>query len=215
MAEDWRVTVDLQDDAHAGRLVQALREREVEEDARRRLGDRIAVSGNAGRVFLYADSDEAARAAREVTEDLLRAHGLHGELSLERWHHEEERWEDASVPLPSTRAEHEAEHERLEQEEAEESRASGVAEWELRIELASHHDARALAERLEQEGYRIVRRWTFLVVGAADEDDAKALAEQLRAELPPGGTIHVEPGSGVVWELMPRNPFAVFGGLAA
>jgi hypothetical protein len=26
--------------------------------------------------------------------------------------------------------------------------------------------------------------------------------------------VHVEPGAGLVWQLMPNNPFAIFGGLA-
>jgi hypothetical protein len=29
------------------------------------------------------------------------------------------------------------------------------------------------------------------------------------------GKVHVEPGSGTAWQLMPGNPFAVFGGLGA
>jgi hypothetical protein len=207
------VTVVFREDAHVGRLLRALREHEVEDDVRRQLGDRIAVSGSGGRVFLYADTEEAARAAESVTRRVLRAHDLEGAFRVDRWHHEEARWEDAGVPLPSTPAEHEAEHERLEQEETEESRASGIAEWELRIELASHHDASALAERLEQEGYRVVRRSTFLLVGTNNEDEAEALARRLEPNLPAGATIHVEPGGGLAWELMPRNPFAVLGGM--
>ena len=34
---------------------------------------------------------------------------------------------------------------------------------------------------------------------------------QVRA--PRGARVQVEPGLGVVWELFPANPFAVFGGL--
>jgi len=215
VAEDWRVTVDLQEDDHVARLLRALHEREVESDVGQQLGDRVAVSGSSGRVFLYADGEQAARTAQQVVERALREHEVQGATKLERWHHEEEEWEDADKPLPSTAAEHLAEHQKLEQQETAESRSSGIAEWELRIELPTHHDADALANRLRQEGYQVVRRWTFLLIGANDEDEARALAERLQAELPSGATIHVEPGSGVAWELMPRNPFAIFGGLAS
>ena len=90
------------------------------------------------------------------------------------------------MPLPSTPEEKQAEHEKLKQQATAESRATGIAEWELRIELASHHDAHALAETLAAEGFtNIIRRWKFLIVGTADEDDADTLAERLKGELPP------------------------------
>ena len=68
-------------------------------------------------------------------------------------------------------------------------------------------------ERLESDGLPVVRRWKFLLVGAANEDDARALADRIRAEAPGDVTIAVEPGGEMVWEVAPRNPFAVFGGL--
>jgi hypothetical protein len=61
----------------------------------------------------------------------------------------------------------------------------------------------------------VVKRSTFLLVGAANRDDAEALAERLRAEGPQDAKVEVEPGGGMVWEVMPNNPFAVFGGLGA
>jgi hypothetical protein len=141
---------------------------------------------------------------------------MQGDVRLDRWHHEEEEWEDASVPLPQTAAEVRTEHERLEQAETAESRTTGLAEWEVRIDLASHHDAIAMAERLDRDGFaHVVRRWKFLLVGTADRDNADALAQRLKTELPAGATVHAEPGSGMAWQLMPRNPFAVFGGLSS
>jgi hypothetical protein len=59
----------------------------------------------------------------------------------------------------------------------------------------------------------VVRRHTFLLVGAANEDDAKSLAERLRGEVPAGAVVAVEPGGGMVWEVTPQNPFVLFGGL--
>jgi hypothetical protein len=46
-----------------------------------------------------------------------------------------------------------------------------------------------------------------------NEDDAHALAKRLEVEAPKGARIEVEPGGGLVWEVAPENPFAVFGGL--
>jgi hypothetical protein len=106
-----------------------------------------------------------------------------------------------------------AEHERLQEREAAEAAETGEAEWEVRVELPSHDATVAFAERLESEGIPVVRRYTFLLVGAANEDDAKALAERLQREAPDGASIHVEASGSLVWQVAPRNPFVVFGGL--
>jgi hypothetical protein len=65
------------------------------------------------------------------------------------------------------------------------------------------------------EGFSVVRRWTYLIVGANSEDDATALAERIETEAPPGARVQVEPGGGLVWQTMPRAPFAIFGGLSS
>ena len=214
MGEDWRVTVNLPEQQHAGRLLTLLRGHEVEDDVRDRLGKRVSVGGGNGEIFLYADTEAAAHEAQQVVEQLLPEHKMTGTFTIDRWHHDEERWEDASVPLPANAEAVGTEHERQEQDETAESQETGLAEWEVRIELASHQDAQALAERLEGEGYhQLVRRWKYLLIGTDDRDGADALAARLQNELPEGATIEVEPGSGLAWELMPQNPFAVFGGL--
>ena len=214
MAEDWRVTVSLREQEQTGQLLTLLNEQVVEDDVRRRLGERVSVSGAEAHVFLYADTEVAAREAERVVEQLLPAHGMSGSFKVDRWHHDEERWEDASVPIPVSPEGLRAEHERLEQDETAEAQESGLAEWEVRIELATHHDAQLLAQRLEDEGFQqLVRRWKYLLIGTTDRDDADTLTKRLQGELPEGATVYVEPGSGLAWELMPQNPFAVFGGL--
>ena len=72
------------------------------------------------------------------------------------------------------------------------------------IPCPSHAAARELAERLEAEGYGVVRRWTFLIAGTATREQAEELA-RVHGE--------VEPGGELVWEVSPGTPFAVFGGL--
>jgi len=205
VAEDWRVTGSLDAEGDAVALLQRLHRHEAD------LPGRVAVSHDEGDVFVYADARDAAEGVQRELASLA----PHVDWRVSRWHHEEERWEDADVPLPSTAEEHAREHQRLEAQETEESRESGDAEWEVRVELPTHHEARAFAEKEEAEGRAIARRWKYVLIGLADQDDANALAERLGAELPPDAVLHVEPGEGLSWELMPRNPFAIFGGLAA
>jgi hypothetical protein len=211
MAEDWRVTVTVSDGEQARSLLDALEKHSADGDVRLRLGERVAASADGPNLFLYADTESAARAAQSVVEDLL---PVDAEFALDRWHEIEERWEDASVPLPKTEADKDAEHDRLEQDEATESTATGVAQWEVRVELRSHADEQALAKGLEQDGWSVISRWTYLIVGAKNQDEALALAGELQETGPPGAEVHVEPGGGLAWEVAPSSPFAIFGGLA-
>jgi hypothetical protein len=194
MSDDWRVTATLGEEGFVDRLLDRLRRHEVEDEVVARLGRRVAVTTSPGQVFVYADSEGAAREAERLLRDVSSADGLDAEVAVDRWHPLEERWEDASVPLPQTDAEREAEHSRRLEEETEESQRTGLAEWEVRVELDSHDDAAELADRLSAEGMQPVRRWKYLVVGANNEDEAKELAERLRREAPEGNTVTVEPG---------------------
>jgi hypothetical protein len=205
--DDWRVTVTLHDEAHVGRALRTLREHEVEDDVRRRLGHHVAVSADGSRIFLYADAEDAALEADRVVREVMAQRGLAADFALDRWHPVEEEWQSADVPMPETAAEIQAEHQRLEADETRESLASGHARWEVRVELPSHRDAAALAERLQSEGRPVVRRWKFLVVGANDEDDARDLARVVKQEAPEAASVQVE-------EAGPLLPFAQYGPIA-
>jgi hypothetical protein len=204
VANDWRVTVSLHEASHAGQVSQALREHEVEDDVRRRLGHRVAVSAEGARVFLYAGTEDAAREADRVVRELIAQQGLSADFGLDRWHPIEEEWESADVAMPQTEQERQAEHQRLEQDETRESLATGVAEWEVRVQLPSRHAAVELAERLQAEGRSVIRRWTLLVLGANDEDDAIALAQVAKKEAPAEATVELA-------QVGPLLPFAQYG----
>jgi hypothetical protein len=213
MADDWRVTIDFDDEGDGTQFTEWLAAVNLEADERQEIGERVVVSRDGPRVFLYADSEDQARSVFQTAEARIEKEGRPAAIALERWHPVEQAWKDPSVPLPETDQDLQAEHERLQEREAAESLEKGRAEWEVRIELPSHEDTVVLAERLESEGVPVVRRHTFLLAGALNEDDAHALAKRLEAEAPQGARIQVEPGGGLVWEVAPENPFAVFGGL--
>lgn len=208
MHDEFRVQVRAQ---ASGEVIESLKAIQVTDGARHEL-PRLAITHEGDHVFLYADSAEAAEHAREVARRAMDEHAIAGEVSVTRWHPLEERWEDASAPLPATEAERSAEHARLEALETEESLRDDHAEWEVRITLPTHHDARAFAERLRGEGIPTKQLWRHLLVGANDEDDAAALAKRLRAEAPAGSEIAAE-GSGLeYWRLL--HPYAYLGGIA-
>jgi hypothetical protein len=210
MTDDWRVSVTVTDDAEACRILVALHDRDVHDELRGELGGRVAVSSDGPTVFLYADTRRSAEAARGALAAVLEEKDASGSARLDQWHPIEERWEDANVPMPSTEAERQTERDRLDADDEATSLATGVAQWEVRVELDSPRAAEALADELERDGRSAIRRAEFLLVGANDREDAEELARGLAGR----GRIHVEPSTGVAWQLMPRNPFAVFGGLA-
>jgi DNA-binding transcriptional LysR family regulator len=214
MKDDWRLTIDFDEERDGADLLERLGARRFAADERKRLGDRVIVSRDAARVYLYAESQAQVSEVENVVRSELTRQRYRATVSVvERWHPVEQVWKDASIPLPGSEAELEEERDRLEEREAAESLAAGRAEWEVRVELPGHAETVDLAERLEEEGIPVVRRHTYLLVGAVNEDEARALAERLRSEAPSGARIHVQPGGEMVWEVTPQNPFAVLGGL--
>jgi hypothetical protein len=189
---DWRVTISFASPEAAEQAKLLFSQHEVADDARRRLGSRIAVGGSDSQVFLYAGSEATAREAERIVGEVLAQHQLQAGFALHRWHPIEEEWEDADAPVPQSDAERQAEHQRLSDAETAESLASGVAQWEARAELPSHRETVALAARLREEGRPVVQRWRFLVVGANNEADAQEIADQIRREAPPGATVRAE-----------------------
>lgn len=212
MADDWRVTIDFDDEGDGTQLSEWLQAVSLEGEERARLGDRVVVSRDGPRVFLYSDSEGPAREVLRTVTARIEQEDLAATTALERWHPIEQSWKDGSIPLPATADELAEEHDRLQERQAAESLEHGWAEWEVRVELPSHEETVRLAERLESEGIPVVRRHTFLLAGSVNEDEAHALAARLRSEAP-GARVAVEPGGGMVWEVAPQNPFVIFGGL--
>jgi hypothetical protein len=214
VADDYRVTVEFEDEGHVLPFGRLLAERGLERDLRDMLGEGVVVTRDGPRVYLYASTKEQAAAAEHAARRVLGEQDANAELSaVERWHPTEERWEDASAPLPQTEAELEAEDEIRQRDDEAEAEEEGYAEWEVRIDLSSHGDAVAFAERLEAEGIKpIVRRWKYILIGTPTEESAQELASRLETEAPAGATVRAEPSAAVGWEVTSSNPFSIFGG---
>lgn len=216
MNDDWRLRIDLGEESHAQRLAEALHEAvELQHDLETAFHDRVIVSRDGPSVFCYAGTREQAEAAGKLIRSLAGEHGWHLQMQLAHWHPSAEDWEDPDKPLPQQDAERSGEHARLIEREREQSAQLGFAEWEVRVQCASHHAASELSERLRREGLPHVHRWRYLLVGAADEDSARELAARIEREAPAGTTAGVEAAARAAYALGGRrtNPFAVFGGI--
>ena len=193
MVDDWRVTVTFSDAARAREVARVLRGHQPGDDVRDRLGGSVAVSADGPAVFLYAATEEAAREADRVVREILARHQLTAAgFALDRWHPDEEEWEDASVPLPASGDDRAAEHQRLMDYETRQSADAGHARWEVRVELPSHRQAVELAGRLRAEGRPVIRRWRYLLLGAANEDEASALAAAIAQQAPADAVVRTE-----------------------
>jgi hypothetical protein len=211
--DDWRLQIDPREDEHAGPLVDRLDARELEHDLSEAFADRVVISRDGPRVFLYAGAREQLDAARELIASLARQHEWALDTELRHWHPDAEEWEDPENPLPDSATDREAEHEESIAAEQVSVEEHGDPEFEVRVEFPSHHDAVRFDRQLQIEGLSTARRWKYLLVGAIDEDTAKALAERLREEAPAGSEVKVEGTWKAALAERPANPFAVFGGL--
>src|SRR5262249_53761813 len=105
------------------------------------------------------------------------------------WHPVEEAWKDPATPMPETEDEIAAERARHEAAE----KQAGDYEWEVRLDLDSLGDARALEQKLADSGLPLKRRFRHVLVYATSEEHATELADRLRSEAPAGTEVAVEP----------------------
>jgi hypothetical protein len=189
--DDWRLRIELGSEGAHGLLgLLGLVDTDADELAHSLRDERLAVTRDEDTVFVYAGSEAQLERAQPRIERALATLGLRPELMRrEHWLEDEGRWDDE--PASATAEEDTVAH--------------GYAPWEVRIPCRSHAEAKELALRLEADGYGVVRRWSYVVVGTATREDAERLARSLHGEAEPGGEL--------VWETSPGNPFAVFGGL--
>ena len=193
MSDDWRIRIDLEEE-HAEGLLERLgldlgsEPRKLAEELQ---GRRLVVSRDDDTLFVYAGSRVEAERARDIIEAELRETGAQGQVGpIEHWLADEDRWDDEAPQ------EFEAEQEVLKE---------GLSPWEVRLEANSPEEAETVAAKLAADGYSVVRRYRFVLVGADSEEEALELAKRLHGEAEASGEL--------VYETLPQNPFVIFGGL--
>jgi len=191
MSDEWRVEADLDDEQHGLKLGERLRSLDLDDEARKRLGDRVIVTRDGSKMFMYAQTEAQAREAERVARELVDAEGLSADISLTRWHPDEDAWKDVSIPMPETEEQRAQERERHERDAEDEPRPPWAYQWEVRVDLPSRDDTRELASRLSDEDIEVRRHWKYLLVGAASEERANELAKRIKAEAPGGSSVQV------------------------
>jgi len=173
--EEWRVEANLDDERHGYPLSERLRAHDLDDEARERLGGRVVVTRDGPHLYLYAASEDGAREAERVIRALLDEEDLTADVTVTRWDPAAEEWVPASEPSGERRAP---------------ARAPDH-DWFVLASPPEHHDVAALAEQLTADGHPVERRWRYLVIGAASEEGANAIAERVRSELGPDARVEV------------------------
>ena len=210
----WRLRIEVHEHGRVRTLLQHIDATDLEHQLETAFHDRVVVSNEGSTIFCYAGQREQAEQARELARRFAEEQDWEVDLELRHWHPTAEAWEDPDKPLPTDDAQRAAEHAELIAGERRQALAEREPEFEVRIECASRADAAALSQRLRVEGLPNVHRFKYVVVGAADEDTADALAERIQAEAPEGSVVRAEGTlAAVLDEGGASNPFAVFGGM--
>lgn len=182
MQDEWRVEIDLDDEAHGFGIGERLRAHSLDDEARKRLGGRVVVTRDGPRVFLYAGSEAEAREAEAVARQLVANDDLSADVALTRWHAVAEEWQDATAPLPRGEAEEREEIRETERRKAAEAKEEGSYDWLVKTELPSREAAAELEDKLRAEGLPVHRRWRYVTVDVLTEEQANELGARLREE---------------------------------
>lgn len=206
MNDDWRLRVTLHEHGIAHALSERLAVADLEHDLERAFRDKVIVSTEDDELFCYAGTREQAEASATLIAKLAGEHDWKITTELTHWHPTAERWEDPDAPLPQTDADQVAERA--------ERPVSAEPEYEVRVESDTREHARQLADLLEAEGLPTVHRYRYVLLGAADEESAAQLADRVRGLVPEGTPVTAEGSLHAIYDELPANPFALFGGLS-
>jgi hypothetical protein len=96
-SDEYRLEIDLHDALHG--LGDRLRTLDLDDDVEQRLGDRVIVTRDGERLYVYTETSDAAVEAQRVVERVLAEDGLSAAVRRRRWNPSERFWQDADEPL--------------------------------------------------------------------------------------------------------------------
>lgn len=100
MEDEYRIEVDLDDVGHGHPLSERLRALDLDDEVEQRLGERVIVTRDGPKLFVYAASAEAARGAEQAVRMVLSEDELTASVRRRRWNPVDRFWQDADVPVP-------------------------------------------------------------------------------------------------------------------
>ena len=92
--EEFKVEVELGDEAHHLSFWGRLRSLDVDDDARQRLGSRVTVTRDGNWIQLYTHTLQDAREAERTVRELVQADDITAEYTITRWDADAQAWVD-------------------------------------------------------------------------------------------------------------------------
>ncbi|MBA2239891.1 MAG: hypothetical protein H0W09_01385 [Solirubrobacterales bacterium] len=190
--DEWRVEVELDYSESGMELGRRLGALDLDDELRERLGRRVIVTRDGPRIFAYSSDESAISEARAVIERVISEDALEARIRLTRWHPVEEAWEDASLPMPTSEGQLDAERRRNEADEREELERTGEYDWQVALHhVGGFRDAHELAAGLREQGLDAEAHWAHVLVGALTEQRAEDLVERVRGLAPEGAQVEI------------------------
>ena len=100
--DEYRVEVDLDDEAHGHPFSERLAALDLDEEVAQRLGESVIVTRDGAKLFVYTESRDACAEAERVVRETLTDDGLSAEVSSTRWNPATREWQDADAPFEAT-----------------------------------------------------------------------------------------------------------------
>jgi hypothetical protein len=101
--DEYRLEIDIHESVH-GKLSERLRSLDLDDEVAERLGDRVIVTRDGERLYVYTQNAAAAAEAERVVGSVLADEGLEAEIRRRRWNPDERFWQDADEPLAAADA---------------------------------------------------------------------------------------------------------------
>jgi hypothetical protein len=171
VSDDWRITASAYGDEDLGPLARRASE----------LAPDLDVNAGHAYVFAYANDEASARTARWALEEAASETGAGVDVVVERWNPGSAEWQDPGLPIepaPEPKPWVDIDFDAL--------------RYEVRLHVPSADDGAELARDLREEGARFLGDGSrVLELGAYDEEEAQAIADDLRVRAPVGSKVEV------------------------
>jgi hypothetical protein len=171
VGEDWRITASTYTDEDLAALARRASE----------LAPGLEVNDKGWHAFAYASDEASARTARWALEEAASETGIGIDVVVERWNPGTAEWQDPMLPVepaPEPKPWVDIDFDAL--------------QYEVRLHAPDTRGADELARELHSEGARFLNLGgRVLELGAYDEEEAQAIADDLRVRAPVGSEVEI------------------------
>lgn len=171
VGDDWRITASAYGEEDLGPLARRASE----------LAPDLDLNAGHSYVFAYANDDASARTARWALEEAASETGVGIDIVVERWNPGRAEWQDPLLPVePAPEPEPWVDID------------FDALRYEVRLHVPDTRSADELRQELRAARARFLDDGTRVVeLGAYDEEEAQAIADDLRVRAPVGSEVEV------------------------